>query len=124
MWELMRKPRTDGGVEISIRAPEKEANQVFEATKHFLLLSGRPIREVNDHGEPLFTLEDVFPDLHPGNAIRGYRARESMTQKELAAKLSISPRHLSDMEHGRRPIGKAMAKRLEQATGIGWKVFL
>jgi len=28
------------------------------------------------------------------------------------------------MENGKRPIGKAMAKRLGEALGVGYKVFL
>ncbi len=47
-----------------------------------------------------------------------------MTQRELARKTGIPQRHISEMENGRRPIGKEMAKRLGEALNIGYKVFL
>ncbi len=124
MLELTRKPRTDDTAEICLRVPAKDLNRFFEATRQFLLLSGHPVQEVDEHGEPLYSLEEVFPDTHPGVALKGYRAREGMTQKELAARLEIPVGNLSEMENGRRSIGKAMAKRIEAATGVHWKTFL
>ena len=60
----------------------------------------------------------------PGVCLRGARAREGMTQKQLSEKTGVPMRHLSEMENGKRPIGKAMAKRLGEALGVGYKVFL
>jgi hypothetical protein len=34
------------------------------------------------------SLEEVFPDLHPGSAIRGLRLREGLTQEQLARLLA------------------------------------
>ena len=124
MLELTKKHHTSDVTEICLRVPTKDAQQVFEATKQFLLLAGLPVQETNEQGEPLYTLDEVFPDSHPGVALKGYRLREGVTQKALAKQLEISPSNLSDMEHGRRPISKAMAKRIEKVTGIGYKVFL
>ncbi len=39
-------------------------------------------------------------------AVRAYRIREGLTQDQLAALTGIPRRHISDMENGRRPIGK------------------
>jgi len=69
-------------------------------------------------------LEEVFPDLHPGNAIRGLRLREGLTQEQLARLLGIKRTNLSEMENGKRPIGKNMAKRLAQVLKTDYKVFL
>jgi len=59
-----------------------------------------------------------------GVALKGARAKAGLSQNELADKLKIPQSHISDMEHGRRPIGKKMAKRLADVLGVGYKVFL
>jgi DNA-binding XRE family transcriptional regulator len=71
-----------------------------------------------------FLLEEVFPDLHQGSAIRGLRLREGLTQEQLAGLLGIKRTNLSEMENGKRPIGKNMAKRLAQVLKTDYKVFL
>jgi len=71
---------------------------------------------------------DVFPEYQdedlPGVCLRGSRYKEGLTQKQLAEFVGIPQRHISDMENGKRPIGKEMAKRLGKALNIGYKVFL
>ena len=70
------------------------------------------------------TIEEVFPNLHAGDSIRGLRYREDMTQKQLADKVGVSVQNLSHMEHGRRPIGKDMAKRLAEVLNSDWRLLL
>jgi DNA-binding XRE family transcriptional regulator len=60
----------------------------------------------------------------PGVCLRGSRYREGLTQKQLAELIGLPQRHISEMENGKRPIGKEMAKRLGKALNIGYKVFL
>lgn len=72
----------------------------------------------------MMRIEEVFPDLHPGSAIRGLRLREGLTQEQLARLLGIKRTNLSEMENGKRPIGENMAKRLEQVLKKNYKVFL
>lgn len=59
-----------------------------------------------------------------GLALRGLRARESLTQKALAELIGVSPHHISEMENNKRPIGKEMAKRLAKALHADYRVFL
>jgi hypothetical protein len=59
-----------------------------------------------------------------GKALAGVRYREGLTQIQLSEMTGIPQRHISEMEHGKRPIGKEMAKRLGNALNIGYKVFL
>lgn len=68
--------------------------------------------------------EEVYPDFNGSVALRGARKREGLTQKELAALLGVSQTHISEMEHGRRPIGKDMARRLAQVLKADYRVFL
>jgi len=50
--------------------------------------------------------------------------REGLTQIQLSKLTGIPQRHISEMENGKRPIGKEMAKRLGKALSISYKVFL
>jgi len=59
-----------------------------------------------------------------GKALAGARYREGLTQMQLSEITGIPQRHISEMENGKRPIGKEMAKRLGKALNIGYKVFL
>ena len=59
-----------------------------------------------------------------GKALAGARYREGLPQMQLAELTGIPQRHISEMENGKRPIGKEMAKRLGKALNIGYKVFL
>jgi len=68
--------------------------------------------------------ENIEKDTEPGLALQGIRAREGLTQKELAEMLGIKTHHISEMEHGKRPIGKTMAHRLAKALHAGYRIFL
>lgn len=59
-----------------------------------------------------------------GKALAGARYREGLTQTRLAELTGIPQRHISEMENGKRPIGKEMAKRLGKVLNISYKVFL
>ena len=59
-----------------------------------------------------------------GKALSGARYREGLTQTQLAEMTRIPQRHISEMESGKRPIGKEMAKRLGKVLNISYKVFL
>jgi hypothetical protein len=59
-----------------------------------------------------------------GKALAGVRYREGLTQMKLAELTGIPQRHISEMENGKRPIGKEMAKRLGKAMNSSYKVFL
>ena len=59
-----------------------------------------------------------------GKALAGARYREGLTQIALSKLTGIPQRHISEMENGKRPIGKEMAKRLGKALNISYKVFL
>src|SRR3989304_674351 len=66
---------------------------------------------------------ELFPEYKdedlPGVCLRGGRYREGLTQKQLADMIGIPQRHISEMENGKRSIGKEMAKRLGKALNIG-----
>lgn len=73
--------------------------------------------------------DTVFVDLlqkqtRSGTLLKGLRARENLTQKEFAAKISVTQANLSGMERGHRAIGKEIAKRIEKVFGVNYRYFL
>lgn len=71
---------------------------------------------------------DAYPDCSEnqliGKALAGARYREGLTQIQLAELTGIPQRHISEMENGKRVIGKEMAKRLANALNASYKLFL
>lgn len=59
-----------------------------------------------------------------GLMLRGSRYKAELTQKEVADALGISQNHISEMESGKRPIGKVMALRLAKFFKTDYKKFL
>ena len=72
---------------------------------------------------------EVFAELRPDDAIpsailRGSRVKDGRTQVQLSEMTGIPRRHISEMEHGKRPIGKETARRLAKALKCDYRVFL
>jgi len=66
-----------------------------------------------------------FKDMpFPGSYLAGFRHREGLTQAELAERSGIPRRHISEMENGRRPIGKLNAKKLAETLNIDPRLLL
>lgn len=82
----------------------------------------------NHHTSDYIPWREAYPECSEaqliGKALAGARYREGLTQIELSKLAGIPQRHISEMENGKRPIGKEMAKRLGKALNIGYKVFL
>lgn len=125
MSELMKTPNMENYAEIRLLIPQEKQFKVRAMIESLLDLA--EVRysipdEVNEDG--FYSLEQVFPDLHAGSAIKGLRYREKLTQIQLARKLGVKRHHISEMENGKRTIGKEMAKRLADALNTDYKVFL
>ncbi|OEU64506.1 MAG: transcriptional regulator [Desulfobacterales bacterium S5133MH16] len=71
---------------------------------------------------------DLFPEYSdedlPGVCLAGSRVKEGLTQKQLSELTGIPQSHISEMENGKRPIGKKRAKILAKALDVGYKIFL
>lgn len=60
-----------------------------------------------------------------GLALRGARHREGVTQRELAEATGIPQRHISEMENGKRQIGRERARKIAAALRVAdYRVFL
>ena len=71
---------------------------------------------------------ELFPEFEegasPAIALKGSRAKENITQKGLSEITGIPQGHISEMENGRRSIGKEIAKKLGKALNVNYRVFL
>jgi DNA-binding XRE family transcriptional regulator len=120
----MKTQTTGNSTEISLIVPSKEAEKMQAALTAFLNLAGHKVRKLNDEGDELHTIEEAFPDSHPGSRLRGLRFREELSQKAMADQLGIRQHHISEMEKGARSISIEMAKRIGETFNISYKVFL
>jgi len=116
----MKMPRTSQ-VAISISnerfmVPGPRAAAILELVREYQVEENVPADEV---------LRDVYKKYgKTGSVIRGFRAREDMTQIELARKLDVTQGDLSKMENGKRPVGKEMARRLAKVFSTDYRVFI
>lgn len=56
--------------------------------------------------------------------LRGLRYREGLTQAEMGRLLKIAQGNISQMEHGKRPIGKRLAKKIASLFKTDYHLFL
>ena len=125
MLELTKTQTTDEYVEILLRGiPSDKGELVKETIEKILDLAGMSFRKMGEDDAGLYSIEEVFSDFHEGHALRGLRSREGLTQKQLAEMIGVKPSHISEMENGKRTIGKEMAKRLAKALETEYKIFL
>ena len=88
-----------------------------EAIKAYLVSKGCFLEE-------LVSPAAVFPHRSPATLLRGARNRERLTQQQLADICTISRHHISEMENGKRSIGKRNAARLGEALKVDPRLFL
>ena len=84
------------------------------------------IKDIEEEGRN-YTIAEVFPDLQEnkqGVTLRGYRTREGYTQKQLAELAGIPQRHISEMETGKRPLGKENARKIAVPLNVDYRFLL
>jgi DNA-binding XRE family transcriptional regulator len=123
----MKKHHTENAVSVVVYG-ETTRNFVVPhcATPRLLAFLKYIQEQVDDDSVPV---DEAFKHLHQkygkvGATIRGARARDEMTQAELARRLNIRQAHVSAMEHGKRTIGKAMARKLAKIFNTDYRLFL
>lgn len=121
----MKKPLIKK-IRIFIGGEEKEFNVPVEKAKALLLLLNE--FEVKEKERKIYS-DSLFKELdkkysHSGATLQGARLKAEMSQVELSEKLGIDQSDLSKMEHGKRPIGKKMAKRLATILNVDYRIFL
>lgn len=114
MSELTKKPHTNSQKKITFIGP---ANKIEQAKEYLKNLGFTETTDLVDSSE-------IFPERKPAKMLQGARYRENLTQAQLAEKTNIPRRHISEMENGKRTIGKANAKKLAQALNIDYRRLL
>jgi ribosome-binding protein aMBF1 (putative translation factor) len=116
MQALTKKRPTEEMVTIRLRVHSRNAP-----------LIRRYAEAIESQGERTYTVEEVFPEYigkEQQVALRAYRTREGLTQKQLSALTGIPQHHISEMEHGKRGIGKERAKKLAAALNCEYQRLL
>ena len=124
MPDRTRELITTEFADICIRVPAAKVDQVKFAFSQFLELAGVQYSIPGNDEENLVTWEEAFPELGPGSVLQGARDREKLTQAELAEKIGVKPHHISEMENGKRTIGRKNAQKLAKVLNVNYKVFL
>lgn len=129
MLERTKKRPTDTA-EIRFIGKAEEIRKLRHCAEKYDLVEVTPELELEIAmvaGGTTSRAEEVFPELmtnRAGVAIRGYRSREGLTQKQLAAMTGIAQHHISAMENGKCSIGKDRAKKLAATLHCDYRRFL
>ena len=118
MPEATKKPRTDNEIiTLTLRVHRCNASKIRDFA-----------RAVEETEKRTYSVDEVFPEFigrEQQVALRGYRYREGLTQKQLARITGIPQRHISEMENGKRGVGKERAQKLAEALNVSdWRFFI
>jgi len=124
MQALTKKHPTEKQVEVHFRGTP--AN-VIKLRRMAQVLKVKDITEWKLKEKEYYSIEELSPEMtwnSGGICIRGGRGKEGLTQKQLAELTGIAQHHISEMENGKRTIGKETARKLAAALSIDYRVFL
>jgi len=124
MREHMKKPLTKA-VSMTFTGPAAMTQAAIEAMQKIGFRENRLINNQQAEDSMPWREAAYFKDMpFPGSYLAGFRHREDMTQMELADCSGVPRRHISEMENGKRPIGKVNAKRLAEALNVDPRLLL
>lgn len=66
----------------------------------------------------------VVPENEMGIILKGARTKEGLTQRQLAEAIGLKQHHISEIERGKRTIGREIAKRLGKTLNLDYRIFL
>lgn len=124
MQALTKKQHTKKHFELRFRTN-------FEnAVKLRLMAQALQVKDITEwplDEKDMYTIEEVSPEMtwnSGGVCIRGGRGKEGLTQKQLAELTGLAQHHISEMENGKRPIGKDTARKLAKALNTDYRIYL
>ena len=123
MLDLTKRQTTKNYVEFCFNVPASKAKIVETIIKNLFTLAGLTSSAKEVESDETISLDEMFPDIHNGSAIKGLRFRENLTQTKLAELINIKRYQISEMENGKRPIDVKMAKKLARALNSDFRVF-
>ncbi len=123
MQAVVKTPR----IEISVRGAAIPPRLMDVLKEEY----GPELSLVEDDGDDLVDAfetqwyKGVKERMTPGTYLRIYRENKGLTQFQLGEVLGGIPRqHISNMEHGRRPISLKMARKLSWLLGAPIRKFI
>ena len=122
-------------MQVAVKTPRIELKMKGDIPERVILFLeeeyGVSLRQTADDGEDVVNALETdwykrtMAAMTPGKALRIYRENAGLTQTALGERMGGIPRqHISNMENGKRPIGKENAKRLAAALHTDHRVFL
>ena len=122
-------------MQVAVKTPRIELQMKGDIPERVILFLeeeyGVSLRQTADDGEEVVNAFETdwykrtMAAMTPGKALRIYRENAGLTQTALGERVGGIPRqHISNMENGKRPIGKENAKRLAAALHVDYRVFL
>ena len=123
MQALTKKHPTN---QVEVRFTGTPAN-IIKLRRMAQSLKIKDLTEWNLEEKDYYDLEELSPETiwnSGGICIRGGRGKEGLTQKQLSDLTGIAQHHISEMENGKRTIGKGTAKRLAEVLKLDYRLFL
>ena len=117
-WEV-RIEKKGTGHPKRFRVPAHQAKGIL------ILLADFRVRE----NEESLSIDEAFSHLYEESnkgavLLRGFRARDDLTQTELAVKVGTTQSVIAEMESGKRSIGKKMAQKLALCFATRYQEFI
>jgi DNA-binding XRE family transcriptional regulator len=114
---------------IKIEISEGKKTKLYLVPKGTAHAVATLLDKIGEQDTDSIPAEAVFPNLndpfkHPMITFRGIRSKTGLTQKEVAERLGIAQADVSNIERGKRGIGKMLAKRIEKEFKIDYRRFL
>lgn len=116
MLEHTKNPHTK--VCLLFEGPAEKKDEAIAALKSLGFSTSE-----NGH-TPWRTAFVEFENNEAGTSLAGGRHKEGITQVSLSELTGIPQRHISEMERGKRPIGKKNAKLFATVLKVDYRAFL
>jgi DNA-binding XRE family transcriptional regulator len=124
MSGLTKKRPTEKPLEVHFRGTPAELGKLRRMAQS---LGVKEVSRWHLEEKDFYQLEELAPETtwnRGGVCIRGSRGKEGLTQKQLSALTGIAQHHISEMENGKRPIGKETARKLAAVLHVDYRIFL
>jgi DNA-binding XRE family transcriptional regulator len=124
MQALTKKRPTEKQLEVRFRGTQASLMKLRRMAQ---ALKVKDVTEWELEEKEYYGIEELSPETtwnRGGISIRGGRGKEGLTQKQLAELTGIAQHHISEMENGKRPIGKETARKLAAALNVDYRIFL
>ncbi len=118
MQAVMKKPHTENEmITLRLRVHRDNAEKIKEYA-----------RNIESHEQKTYSVAEMFPEClgkEKQIALRAYRTRENLTQKELSKITGIPQHQISEMENGKRAVSEARARKLAKAlNAYDYRIFV